>query len=121
MRVGGGADRVGARLRPVGARGGDLRLGLLHIRDRLQHARLRLLELCLRIVGLHHREQLPGADVAVVGIRDRNELARNLRRDADDMRIDERVVGAYILARVQPPQQAADHDHDEHDPADDPE
>src|SRR5690242_13629016 len=57
----------------------------------------------------------------IVDIGDLDQRARNLRREAHDMRIDESVVGRFILPRMQPVEQRTHRDRGDDDDQNDPE
>ncbi len=79
---------------------------------------LRLLCLCLRQARPHIGridlyKQLTFANKLVVVDRDAQHPPGDLRRKMHDVRVDEGVVGVFVLPRVQPPDQAADQKQDQ--------
>ena len=120
-RIGQGHTRLRRRLVPLRLRRRDLCVRLLELRFGLPHVRLALRNAGLGAGRLDHGEQTPGLDMAVVEIGYLLQRARDLRRDPHDMRIDERVIGRFVLPCVEVIEHRADHDRCDHDREDDPE
>ena len=80
--------------------------GLLILCLRLHTLRLDLGQTCLRIGGIDFGQNLSAMHQLVVGHIDGNDLSGNLRRDMDDMGVNEGIVRVFILAGIQPPDDA---------------
>jgi hypothetical protein len=80
---------------------------------------LRLIDLCVALVGLHlevagvePHQHGAGLDELIVRHRHVDDLGIELRADGDGAGVDEGVVGRYIFAGVDPPHGHADDDGD---------
>lgn len=106
-RVGLGRERIGHGLRALRLRRDDLSLRLRDPGVGLTDRGLRFVARCLRPRRLDLCEEFARRDVQIVFVRHEIQPSRHLRGQPDDMRVDERVVGRFELAHVQPIQHAA--------------
>ena len=113
----GGGGGVGVRLLEGGAGGDDLRALLADLRLRLRRLRVGLAVLGAEGRGIDVDDGLAGAHLGVVGDVDLDHHAGDLRGQVDDVAVDVGVVGRLPAARIQPPDDDADH-HDRDDEAD---
>ncbi len=100
--------RFGALIRCLAAV--DLRLRLGKLSRRECALGLRLLESCVHVARVDLHEHVTGVNELVVGRVHLGDPPGNLRCQAHDARIDERIIGAFEAAGVNPEH---DRDHDE--------
>ena len=113
--------RLRGRLVARGDRGGDLGLRLLNLRFGLLFVGLGLGQLSLGSARLYNGEQCAGGDFLVVDIGHLDQRTAYLRRDPNDVGIDEGVVGRFVLARVEVVENASDQQSSDNDRQNDPE
>ena len=91
-----------------------LRLGLRNLGQRLAALGHGLLQLCMLRPRVDIHQWLAGAHALIIIDTDGQDLAGDLGRNMDDVRIDECIIGIFILAGDEPPGDAA-RDQQQHD------
>jgi len=98
-----GNTPIRPRLIEVGLLDCNLRFGLLQGGLCIDPLRLRLVELHLVVARIDQHQQLSGGNMLVVDKLQLRYPARHLQRQLGDVAVDERIVGAFEMPRVQPP------------------